>query len=71
MQGLTIDTPFRDKFIMIVANHILVYKNSTLPNSLRVNNFFFTRKEIFTYTLKKNYLHVKNLAVWCFGKIKV
>jgi len=35
---------------MIVANHILVYKNSTLINSLRVNKFFFTRKEIFTYT---------------------
>ena len=59
------------RFIMIVANHILVYKNSTLINSLRVNKFFFTRKEIFTYTQKKNYLHVKNLAVWCFDKIKV
>ena len=41
-----------------------------LPNYLRVEKYLFTRKEIFTYTLKKNYLHVSNLSMCCFCKIK-
>ncbi|MGP1546434.1 MAG: hypothetical protein ACTTI1_08920, partial [Prevotella intermedia] len=32
------------------------HQNFCLPNSLRVEKYLFTRKEIFTYTLKRNYL---------------
>jgi len=46
------------------------HQNFCLPNSLRVEKYLFTRKEIFTYTLKKNYLHVSNSAMCCFGFIK-
>lgn len=60
------------RFIMIVANHILVYKNSTLINSLRVNKFFFTRKEIG----KQNFGAVRTVfvvarwAAMAFEKVK-
>ena len=46
------------------------HQNLYLPNYLRVEKYLFTRKEIFTYTLKKNYLHVSNLPMCRFCKIK-
>ncbi len=45
-------------------------ETACLSNYLRVEKYLFTRKEIFTYTLKKNYLHVSNSAMCCFGFIK-
>ena len=55
---------------LVLFKGCYTHQNFCLPNSLRVEKYLFTRKEIFTYTLKRNYLHVSNFSMCCFYKIK-
>jgi hypothetical protein len=55
---------------LVLFKGCYTHQNLYLSNYLRVEKYLFTRKEIFTYTLKKNYLHVSNLSMCCFCKIK-